>query len=128
MTKAKAVSIHESLCDVPFLPDRKPVLGGGADAFTQLADYRNGGIWVGHYAGNSEWERHPNGDEIVQILEGETTLVLLLNNQEVKRPIKKGQLMVVPVNVWHRFETAHNVTVLTVTPQPSNHQIERPEG
>jgi quercetin dioxygenase-like cupin family protein len=115
-----------ALTNVPFLPDRKPVLGGGASAFTQLADYRNGGIWIGHYAGASEWERHNAGDEVVQIMDGETTLTLLIDQKEIHKNIKKGELIVVPQGIWHRFTTPKAVTVLTITPQPSDHQETRP--
>src|ERR1700730_5992091 len=43
-------------------------------AFARLAPYRDGAIFTGKFAGNSAWERHPNGDEIVQIVDGATVL------------------------------------------------------
>jgi uncharacterized cupin superfamily protein len=36
-----------------------------------------GVIYVGHYSGNSEWERHTGGDELVMVLQG-TMLVVFL--------------------------------------------------
>ena len=39
-----------------------------------MAPYRDGAVFTGKFAGESAWERHPNGDEIVQIVDGATTL------------------------------------------------------
>ncbi len=36
-----------------FLPNRTPDTKDTGVAFCRLADYRNGGVFVGHYAGNS---------------------------------------------------------------------------
>ena len=36
-------------------------------------------------------------------------------------------LIVVPANTWHRFETPGLVKIITVTPQPGEHQDDRPE-
>ena len=41
-------------------------------SFSGLADFRDGGIFAAHFSGSSGWERHPKGDEIVQILGGAT--------------------------------------------------------
>ena len=98
-----------------------------ADAFAQLSSYRDGGIFIGHYAGYSEWERHSQGDEIVYVLEGKTTLILLNEFGEISNELGAGQLLVVPINTWHRFETPEGVKILTVTPQPTDHSQETPQ-
>ena len=95
-------------------------------AFCRLADYRDGGIFLGHYAGSSEWERHPNGDEIVMVVQGETTLIMLRGGAEQANVLREGQLHVVPQNTWHRFETPRGVKIMTVTPQPTDHSIDLP--
>ncbi len=59
-------------------------------------------------------------------VEGDTTLVFLVEGREIRRPMQEGQLIVVPENTWHRFESPRAVKVLTVTPQPTDHSIERP--
>jgi hypothetical protein len=53
------ISIDEAISRLTFLPDRTPtgVDEEYADAFERLADYRDGAIFVGHWAGRSEWER-----------------------------------------------------------------------
>lgn len=126
--KVAPISIADALGRVAFLADRTPrtTPEEAADAFAELAPYRNGAIYVGHYAGDSEWERHPHGDEIVMVIDGETTLILLDADQEHRNRLGPGELLVVPQNVWHRFETPMGVKIWTVTPQPTDHRIERP--
>ena len=78
-------SLADILEQVTYLPNRTPEMAfnGGTDlAFAEVAPYRNGAISVGYYSGDSEWERHPGGDEIVMSLEGSTTLVFLVDGKE----------------------------------------------
>ena len=55
-------------------------------------------MFVGHYAGNIEWERHLNGDEIDFVDKGETSLILPGENNEASNTLRKGELLVVPKN------------------------------
>lgn len=93
-----------------------------------LSEYRDGGIYVAHYSGCGEWERHSNGDELVQVLGGKTTLILLVNGKELRNILSSGQMLVVPKGVWHRFESPDGVKVMTITPQPTEHSIGHPSG
>ena len=90
-------------------------------AFTTLASYRDGGIFVGKFAGTSAWERHPQGDEIVHILEGAATLHLMTEAGRQSVVLKDGMMVVVPRNIWHQFEAPDGVSVMTTTPQPTDH-------
>ena len=69
MGKGKPINLSESFARLVFLPDRTPGMRDEdkQDAFARLADYRDGAVFIGHYAGDSEWERHGNGDEIVYV-------------------------------------------------------------
>ena len=96
----------------------------GASAL--LSEYRDGGIYVTHYSGFSEWERHSKGDEFVHVLEGETCLILLLDGTEQRHLLLSGQMMVVPQGIWHRFESPKGLKVMTITPQPTEHSISHP--
>ena len=122
------ISLARAFAGLRFLADREPSTSGAAaaDAFAELARYRDGAIFVGHYAGASEWERHAQGDEIVYAVEGETTLILLTAQGERPSRLRAGDIFVVSRNTWHRFETPQGVKILTVTPQPTDHSIERP--
>ena len=90
-------------------------------AFAKLAPYRDGGIFSAKFAGVSAWERHPNGDEIVHIVEGSTTLHLMTDTGRESLKLAAGMLAVVPQNTWHQFEARDGVTVMTATPQPTEH-------
>lgn len=122
---AEIVSISDAYAALTFLPDRTPA----TDTFdwaAEVSTYRDGGMFVAHYAGNSAWERHGTGDEIVIAMEGATTLTMLIDDVEVPHPLGPMDMVVVPRGVWHRFDTPEEVRVLSVTPQPTVHSAERP--
>ena len=125
----------KSLADIlrqgTYLPNRTPEMGfngGTKGVFSTVSAYRNGAIFVGHYSGSSEWERHPAGDEIVMSIEGSTTIVLLANGEEHRIDLNAGELVVVPEGYWHRFEGSTQLKVLSVTPQPTEHSLDRPDA
>jgi mannose-6-phosphate isomerase-like protein (cupin superfamily) len=120
-------SLTEILKQLTHLPNRTPEMAftGEVDsAFSDIAPYRDGVISVGYYSGNSEWERHPSGDEIVMVIEGKTTLVLRVNGEQHGIALNSGELIVVPQGYWHRFETSTQLKVMSVTPGPTEHSLE----
>lgn len=119
------VSIDSALASLPFLPDRTPNTQRD-DYFATLASYRDGAVFVASYAGITEWERHCAGDEIVLVLEGHTSLILLIDDVEVAHDLAPREFLIVPQAVWHRFETPDGVKVMSVTPQPTDHQVDHP--
>jgi len=90
-------------------------------AFARLSNYRDGGIFAAKFSGESPWERHPNGDEIVQIVEGNTTVHLITDDGLQSVALSAGMVIVVPQNTWHRFEAPDGVALVTATPQPTEH-------
>lgn len=129
VNKGTKISLHKQLDKVEYLENRTPEMafsGGAEKAFSEIAKYRDGAIYVGHYSGNSEWEKHTQGDELVMVLAGETTLVMLAGKTEEQVRLQAGELLVVPQNTWHRFEDSRNLKVMTITPQPTDHSIEWP--
>ena len=48
------------------------------------------------------WERHPNGDEVLVMLEGRLELILDQGGVESRRPFGAGQTFIVPAGAWHR--------------------------
>lgn len=130
MSKSVAITINDEFSRVEFLKDRTPETTNeqAKNAFALLSEYRDGGIYIAHYSGFSEWEKHPKGDEFVQVLGGEIILVFLDGNVEQRNPLSTGQMLVIPKGVWHRFESPVGVKVMTITPQPTEHSIEQPNG
>jgi mannose-6-phosphate isomerase-like protein (cupin superfamily) len=90
-------------------------------AFGRVAPYRDGAIFTAKFAGKSAWERHPNGDEIVHVIDGATTLHLITPEGRQSLTLSAGMMVVVPQNAWHQFESPGGVCVMTATPQPSEH-------
>jgi mannose-6-phosphate isomerase-like protein (cupin superfamily) len=124
-------SLTHILAGLKYLPNRTPqmaIVGGAEEAFAEVASIRDGAIYVGHYSGNSEWERHTAGDELVLALSGTTTVILLAKGHEERVELAENELVVVPAGTWHRFEDSFQLKVLTVTPQPTNHSVERPDA
>ena len=124
---SSAVSIPEALAALTPLIGRTPASSetGWAAA---LGHVGNAGIFIADYSGDSEWERHTHGDEIVMVLVGATTLFMLDKDVDRPHPLGSMEFIVVPQGTWHRFETPGRTQVLTVTPQPTDHSTERPTG
>ena len=72
-------------------------------------------------SGDAAWERHPNGDEIVQIVEGATTLHIITEDGPQSFALKAGMVAIVPQNTWHRFHAPNGVSIITATPRPTEH-------
>jgi len=124
-------SLADILSRIKYLPNRTPqsgFTGEASAAFAVVSPYRDGSIYLGHYSGNSEWERHESGDEIVLVLEGTTTVVLLSGGAEQEVHLGAGELVVVPEGVWHRFVSSRSLKVMSVTPAPTDHALERPDA
>jgi len=92
-----------------------------SDAFITLAPYRDGGIFSGSFWGDSQWERHQNGDEIVHILDGATTLTIMMEDGPQSFEMGAGMMIVIPQGHWHLFQAPDGVTLMTITPQPTEH-------
>jgi quercetin dioxygenase-like cupin family protein len=90
-------------------------------AFAVLAPFRDGSIFAGSFSGESPWERHRKGDELVHILDGAATLTIMTASGPESFNLTTGMLIVVPQGSWHRFHVPDRVTVLTATPQPTEH-------
>ena len=76
-----AVDLHRDLAGLPMLKERygHPTDAESLKSFATLAAYRDGGIFATHFRGSSGWERHPQGDEVVQILEGATRFDVIVD-------------------------------------------------
>lgn len=123
MSTIKAVDIEAELAGLPALRERG--VNTPADevraAFAALAPFRDGSVFAGRFSGETPWERHPKGDELVQILAGAATLTIMTADGARSFALAAGMLIVVPQGHWHRFEAPGGVTVLSATPQPTEH-------
>jgi uncharacterized cupin superfamily protein len=119
----KAADIDAELKKLSMLRGRVPDTPAGEvdGAFATLAKTRDGGVFAGSFQGESAWERHRKGDELVHILGGRATLTILTDDGPQVLEMKAGMVTVVPQGCWHRFQAPHGVTVMTMTPRPTDH-------
>jgi mannose-6-phosphate isomerase-like protein (cupin superfamily) len=89
--------------------------------FATLAPFRDGNIYSAKFSGDGAWERHPNGDELVQIVEGSATLHLMTEEGPTSYAVSAGMMVIVPQGTWHRFHSPEGVSLLTATPKPTEH-------
>lgn len=73
-------------------------------------------VQLGHLDGEGPWQRHPEGDALLQVLEGDVEISLLAVIGLVREPLPAGSLYVVPRGLWYRLE-AKAASLLAVLPE-----------
>ena len=63
----------------------------------------------------STWEKHPNGDEVVVVLQGEATFILEQDSGQQEIPLVAGNYVVVPQNTWHTANIVKPANMLFLT-------------
>lgn len=119
------LDLKATLGKMPMMQGRRPesteAERQASGAFKTLAPYRDGNIYSAKFSGDAAWERHPNGDELVQVVDGTTTLYLMTENGVEHHELSAGMVAVVPQNTWHRFQSPSGVSIITATPRPTEH-------
>lgn len=127
------INLTAELATLTMLRDRTPHTARAErqDSSRSLAEYRDGAIFTTSFAGEGGWERHRDGEEIVHIIGGYTTLRLMTEDGPEALEMSAGMIAIVPQGTWHRFSSPRGVTLMTVTPQPTDHpavHVEDPRG
>jgi mannose-6-phosphate isomerase-like protein (cupin superfamily) len=92
-----------------------------AGSSSRLSPYRDATIFASKSAGKGAWERHPDGDEFVHIIDGAATLQIATEGDSQSFAVSAGMLAIVPKGTWHRFHYPDGVTLLTITPGQSEY-------
>src|SRR6201999_1786760 len=97
---AAAIDLKAEFARLTMLRNRTP---GSTEAeregaFGRVAPYRDGAIFTAKFTGKSAWERHPQGDEIVQVIDGATTLHLITAEGRQSLSLHAGMMAIVPRN------------------------------
>jgi mannose-6-phosphate isomerase-like protein (cupin superfamily) len=100
-----------------------------AAAFPRLASFNDGAIYVGRFAGQTPWERHPDRDELLHVLDGAVDITLLTPDGPAEVSVAAGSVFVVPRGLWHRQLARGGVTLLAAVPDNSEiSEAEDPRG
>ena len=119
------INLRTELGKLNLLQDRRPEMleeeRKASGAFATLSPFRDGNLFSAKFSGNGAWERHPNGDELVQVVDGAATLHLMSENGPQAHELSAGMIAIVPQNTWHRFHAPDGVSLITATPKPTEH-------
>ena len=119
------LDLKSTLAKMPMLRERRPETTEAerqaSGAFVTLTPFRDGNIYSAKFSGRAAWERHPNGDELVQIVAGSTTVDIIIDDKVETHELSAGTAVVVPQGAWHRFHAPNGVSIVTATPRPTEH-------
>jgi quercetin dioxygenase-like cupin family protein len=73
-------------------------------------------VMVFKFSGLAPWERHPDGDELISVLEGEGEITVLTDEGPRVSPLRPGHVFLCPKGLWHRTHARTPMTALYVTP------------
>jgi mannose-6-phosphate isomerase-like protein (cupin superfamily) len=87
------------------------------EGFVLLAPYRDSAILAFKFSGKTAWERHPDGEEYVQIIEGAAILDIVTDDGPPQSfEVSAGMIAIVPKGAWHRAHFPDGTTLISVTP------------
>lgn len=110
--------------DLPAVLRGLPELAISADTTEEEADAATRSITrlgpctlgVMRYSGLTPWERHPDGDELLHVLEGAVDVTVLTDDGRRHVHLDAGSVFVCPKGLWHRQLPRPSVTMLYGTP------------
>lgn len=85
-------------------------------AMRELGSLNESMLGLVRFSGQTPWERHPGGDELLHVLEGAVDVTVLTDDRAVDATVGAGSLFIVPRGLWHRQKPHGAVTLLFATP------------
>src|SRR4030095_10434859 len=67
----------------------------------ELTSFNDCAVGVSRFSTHPLWERHPAGDELLQVFEGELDITVLTDDGPVESTLRPGGVFVVPKGLWH---------------------------
>jgi quercetin dioxygenase-like cupin family protein len=121
LTPPGIIDLHAELAKLTMFRGRTPrsTMADRQGSSARLASYRDGTLSITKFAGMGHWEAHPTGDELIHVLDGAATLEMLGADGVESFALHAGMVVINPQGAWHRFSSADGVTLLAVTPSPS---------
>jgi len=71
------------------------------------------------------WEMHPEGDEVVVVLEGRGEFIQQIDGEEQRIRVEPGSTLINPQGVWHTADVEAPIRALYITPCPGTTHKER---
>jgi len=120
MRPPSIIDLNAELAKLTMFRGRTPqsTMADRKDSSARLASYRDGTLSITKFAGKGHWESH-RADELIHILDGMATLEMVVEDGPQSFALRAGMVTVNPQGAWHRFSSADGVTLLAVTPSPS---------
>src|SRR5262249_3974939 len=112
-----AHDLNAALDGLPELAITADTTGEEADAaFRPITRLGPCTLGVMRFSGLTPWERHPDGDELLHVLDGEVAVTVLTDRGPTQVNVAAGSVFVCPRGLWHRQLPRPSVTVLFGTP------------
>jgi quercetin dioxygenase-like cupin family protein len=112
-----AHDVRAALHDLPELAITRATTDAEADAAVRtLTTLGPATVGVMRYSGLTPWERHPDGDELLHVLDGEVDVTVLADEGTRHVIVPAGSIFVCPRGLWHRQLPRPSVTMLYGTP------------
>src|SRR3990170_2585574 len=73
-------------------------------------------MYYGDRLEQSDWELHPDTDELLMVLGGSVTVEILTDTDRHAVPLTAGTFVVVPKGHWHRHTDVRDVVEMFFTP------------
>ncbi len=109
------------LAAVPELDVVPGTSGAAAEAAMRPVDMLNGSmLGLVRFSGETPWEIHRDGDELLHVLEGEVEVIVLTEDGPLREVLHAGSVFVVGKNSWHRQHARPTVALLFSTPTAKN--------
>ena len=126
------IDLDAELAKLTMLRGRTPqtTMAERKGSAARLATYRGGGLSITKFGGKGHWEAHLAGDELIYVVDGAASLEIVCDDVPPHSfALRAGMLAVNPRGTWHRFHSSDGVTLMAVTPLPSDvieHDVDDP--
>ena len=112
--RLEAHDLRAALREVPHLTITENTTGEEADAAVRTVAQLDHQLTLGvmSYSGQTPWERHPGGDELLYALDGEVEVTVLTDDGPVHETVRKGSAFVCVKGLWHRQLARKSVSML----------------
>ncbi len=119
----KTLNIRAEFTRLAGLDGRTPSTEGDAldKCFGAIVPYRDSLVTTVKFSGKSAWEKHAD-DEILFVVDGHG-FITEIDEHGYPNPqsLSPGIIAIVAAGRWHQVDSEKGISLLTVSPQPTEH-------